>query len=331
MLEYKHPLVLSMSDSALTDSELLWLLAELGNELSTAMNFEALRRILCRKLRWVIDFSQCTLAVHFKPVDTEYLLFDITSPSKAESVVPQRIPLDKGWSGKVILESKPYFLTDLTNLSPSVILPTKTDLSIAPKACSVMLLPLRVRERTVGSLNFSSKIPGAYSITLRGLTSLLASQVAGQLGSVLAHEQASLALKTLARAQVELKRAYEFREQVMESLTDALYTLDLEGRFEFVNRRTTEITGYSVEALVGFPFLELFSPNEETNIQKQILEIISNRASITRCEAELIRKDGTQKNITFSLAPLFLEGKIAAVVGTAQEKAHPTPERSDRI
>lgn len=301
------------------DQEPLWLLAELANELSTATTFESLKRILTRKLRWILDFDRCTLALQYQHLDTEYLLFDITSPSIAERTTPEKIPLDEGWPGRAIVESKPYFLVDLTQLPASVIAPTNARLGIAAKACSLMLLPLRVGERTVGSLNFSSNTPNAYSITWRNIASLLASQVAGQLGSVLAHERTSLALKALARSQAELKSAYEFRERVMESATDAIYTLDLEGNFTLVNRRTAEMTGYSVEALVGFPFLDLFSPDQATNIQKHLLEIISNGVCINQHDAELIRQDGSSKIITFNLAPLFLGGKISAVVGTAQD------------
>lgn len=297
----------------------LWLLVELANELSTATSLEILQRILTNKLRWILDFDRCTLAVHCKPSDTDYLILDITSPSKAESTSPQKIPLAHGWPGRAIAESKPYFLPDLTQLPPSVILPVNPQIGIAPKACSLMLLPLRMGERTIGSLNFSSNTPNAYSVTWRNIASLLASQVAAQLGSVLAHEQTSLAMKTLARAQAQLKSAYEFRERVMESVTDAIYTLDLDGNFTLVNRRTAEISGYSVEALLGFPFLELFSPQQATEIKHHLLAIINHGFSIELYGAELIRKDGSRKIITFSLAPLFLGGKISAVVGTAQD------------
>jgi PAS domain S-box-containing protein len=300
------------------EQKLLWLLGELMSELTTATNLAALQRLLARKLRWIIDFEQCTLAVWSKPSDREYLLFDITSPSKADSATPQKIPLDQGWPGKAIVESKPYFLADLTQLPSSVIVPANPVLDTESKARSLMLLPLRVGERTVGSLNFSSKTPGAYSIYWRNVASLLASQVAGQLGSVIAHEQTSLALKKLAKAQAQLKSACRFRERVMESLNEALYTLDLEGKFKLVNWRTAEISGYSVEALLGFPFLELFSHSEATQIQKHLLEIISNGVPLNQYDTELIKRDGSQVDITFSLTPLFVEGEISAVVGIAR-------------
>lgn len=296
----------------------LWLLVELANELSTATSLEALQGILSHKLRWIISYNCCTLAVQSQPTDTEYLIFDITSPSKAKSISPQKIPLDQGWCGRAIATSKPYFLADINQLPSSITTPLNAFIGIAADARSLMLLPLRNGERTIGSLNFSSNTPNTYSVKWRTLASLLAFQVAGQISSVLAQEQTSLVLKALAVSQAKLKSAYEFRERVMESATDAIFALDLEGNFTLANRRTAEMIGYSVEALLGFSFLELFSPAEANNIQNQLSAIVDQGVAINQCNAVLIGKDGTQQMITFSLAPIFLEGEISAVVGMAQ-------------
>ena len=75
----------------------LWLLVELANELSTATNLETLQRILARKLRWIFNFDRCTLAIQSQPTDTEYVLLDITSPSKAESTLPEKFSFAQGW------------------------------------------------------------------------------------------------------------------------------------------------------------------------------------------------------------------------------------------
>lgn len=187
----------------------LWLLGELASELSTALDLENLQRILCRKLRWIFDCDRCTLAVWCEPSDTEYLLFEITSPSKAEHIPPQKILLTQGWPGKVLTEAKPYFIEDLTQLSPLVALPTNAHWGIDLQAGSLMLLPLRTGERTIGSLNFSAKTPGTYSIAWRSLATLLATQVGGQLGSILAHQRTTSALKALELSQTQLKNAQE--------------------------------------------------------------------------------------------------------------------------
>jgi transcriptional regulator with GAF, ATPase, and Fis domain len=135
--------------------EPVMVLAELASELNTATDFEALQQILARRLRWLLDFARCTLVIRANFEDTEYLVLEVTSPSKAKKIPPQKIPVEQGWSGKVLRDSKPYFIENLAQLS-SIISPPKEDWGIAPKASSLMLLPLRIGERTIGSLNFSS-------------------------------------------------------------------------------------------------------------------------------------------------------------------------------
>ncbi len=296
----------------------LWLLVELANELSTATNLETLQRILARKLRWIFNFDRCTLAIGSQPTDTEYVLLDITSPSKAESTLPQKFAFAQGWCGKAIAESKPYFIADLTQLPSAIALPRDAYIGLSANAFSLIVLPLKVG-RTIGSLNFSSNKPNAYPLSWHNIASLLACQVAGQLSSVLAQEETSLALKALAVSQAKLKSAYEFRSRVMESATNAIYALDLQGNFTLVNRRMAKMTGYAVETLLGFPFIELFSPTEASNIQQQLLAIVNDGISIDEYHSELIKKDESAQMISWSLAPILLDGDISALVGTAQE------------
>ncbi|MBV9385639.1 MAG: GAF domain-containing protein, partial [Chroococcidiopsidaceae cyanobacterium CP_BM_ER_R8_30] len=186
--------------------ELLLLLAELAGELSTARHFDVLQQILSRKLRWLIDFDQCTLAVRFDSLDKEYVLFEVTSPSRAKSIPPQTIPLEEGWSGRVLTDSKPYFIQDLAQLIPSMAAPPNAGWGIAPDARSLMVLPLQSGECTIGSLNFSSSRIGVYSITWRNLASLLGAQIGGQLGSVLSQVQLKGSLLVAPARQIKAKR-----------------------------------------------------------------------------------------------------------------------------
>ena len=299
--------------------EPLWLLGELTSELSAAMDLATLQRILARKIRWILDFDRCTLAVRFQPLDTEYLIFELTNPSQAESSPPQTIPLAEGWPGKVLTDSKPYFLDDLTQLPPLVTPPTTPHWGIISKACSLMLLPLRFGNDTVGSLNFSSKQPHAYSTSWRNLMSLLATQIGGQLGCILAHQRTASALEALRSSQAELKTAYEFQARVLESANEAIYTTDLEGNLTLVNHWITQTTGYYIEELLGVSFLKLFTPEQTTELQKHFLATVRQGAIIDLYETELIKKDGGKVTVTLSLAPLLSNEKVFAVVGTAQD------------
>ncbi len=295
----------SLSTRVPIAQETLLLLAELANELVTAPDFEALKQILIRNLRWIIDFDCCTLAVQFEPTDADYILFDVTSPSKTRRTPPQKIPLGEGWPGQVLLDAKPYFLSDLTQLPDLVTPPVKPEWGIASQANSLMLLPLRAQARTLGCLSFSSKSPGTYSMNWRTLASLLGSQISEQLASILAQDQ--------------LKRAYEFRERVMESTTDAIYTLDLTGNFTLANQRTAEMTGRNLKELIGTPFTKLFAVPEQVKIQDLISRVIIQGGAINQFDLELRQKQGQQRLITVNLAPLTFAGEISAIVGSAQD------------
>ncbi|MBD2099415.1 GAF domain-containing sensor histidine kinase [Leptolyngbya sp. FACHB-261] len=76
------------------------------------------------------------------------------------------------------------------------------------------MLPLCFGNQIIGSLNFSSKTAHAYSIIWRNLASLLVAQLAGQLGSILAHERTSTALYALQQFQLQVQQQTE-RERLL--------------------------------------------------------------------------------------------------------------------
>lgn len=256
-------------------NEALWLLGELAGELSTAIDLENLQSILSRRLRWIFDFDRCTFAVWPERSDTEYLILEVTSPSKAAKSTPQqKAAINEGWPGKVLVESKPYFLTNLTQLSATITPPTNPHWGIDLEACSLMLLPLRAGKRTIGSLNFSSSRPGTYSLTWLNLASLLATQVGGQLSSILAHQRATLALKNLELSQAQLRRAIKSREQIMVRLEEQMHELQKLNQLkdEFLSTVSHELRGPLANIKMAIHMLKVTSSAKRTEHYLQILE-----------------------------------------------------------
>lgn len=257
-------------------NEGLRLLGEVANELSAALDLENLQSILSRNLRWIFDFDQCTLAVWPNVSDREYLILEVTSPSMAAKSTPlQRASIHEGWPGKVLAESKPYFLANLTQLPPSITPPTNPHWGIdLQQACSLMLLPLRVGEQTIGSLNFSSSRPGTYSVAWLNLASLLATQVGGQLGSILAHQRTTLALEALERSQAQLKSAIKSREQMMVQLEEQMHELQKLNQLkdEFLNTVSHELRAPLANIKMAIHMLKVTSSAKRTEHYLQILE-----------------------------------------------------------
>lgn len=120
-------------------------------------------------------------------------------------------------------------------------------------------------------------------------------------------------------AESALRTATEFRERVMNSSTNAIYTMDREGRFTTANRRTCEITGYAPEELIGTSWAGMVPPEYLPDLLPRYLDTVEGREPILNYEVPLIQKSGEVVTITFSVTPLRRDGVIFGVVGTAED------------
>lgn len=120
-------------------------------------------------------------------------------------------------------------------------------------------------------------------------------------------------------AEEALRNATELREKVMESVTNAIYVLDLEGRFKLVNRRTCEITGYPSEELIGHSFAPMIPDEYRDAVLSAFSGVAAGGPAVVSYETPLVRKDGSRVLIAFTSAPLFTHGQVAGVVGSAED------------
>jgi PAS domain S-box-containing protein len=121
------------------------------------------------------------------------------------------------------------------------------------------------------------------------------------------------------KAEEELLRTKDSLRKIIDNSTNAIYAIDLEGRFTLANHSGSELTGYAVDELIGLPFSILFAPSVLPMVNEQFVKISVYGETVTRFEVELIRKDKSRRIITFSAAPVYQEGKIEAIIGTAED------------
>jgi PAS domain S-box-containing protein len=121
------------------------------------------------------------------------------------------------------------------------------------------------------------------------------------------------------QAEASLRSAHEFRDKVMESATNSIHALDLEGRFTLINRRTREMTGYAAEELLGSSYTRLFPPDKLSEVDAQFAKVVREGKPVWNFETPLLRKDGSAITITFSSAPLVKDGRVIGLVGTAED------------
>ncbi len=120
------------------------------------------------------------------------------------------------------------------------------------------------------------------------------------------------------RAEQELTEALRDRENIMETVPEIIYTLDLNGKLMGWNRKMEIVTGYPPEALNGKPALEFFPKEEEPIIAAAIREAFEKGCA--EAEGHVLGRDGTLVPYHFTGVPLEDEqGNVIGLTGVGRD------------
>ena len=142
-----------------------------------------------------------------------------------------------------------------------------------------------------------------------------------QLEQKVKEKTAALTAEISERRQAEtaLRNTNEFLLKVMDTTTNAIYALDLEGNFTMLNHQCTVISGYEFFDLIGRPFWACFVPDLLPELNELFHSVTTLGHTVSGFKSEIIRKDGSRRSITINAAPLVQNDKITGVVGTAED------------
>ncbi len=121
--------------------------------------------------------------------------------------------------------------------------------------------------------------------------------------------------------RMETERALKASEkrlrEIMDNVSDYIYTHDLEGRFISFNRFTTDISGYTYDELIGRQIKSLVAPAYQSEFDTYMEQII------TRGHAEGImaikNKDGELRYWDYRNTMIFKDGKPNFVQGISRD------------
>ena len=108
------------------------------------------------------------------------------------------------------------------------------------------------------------------------------------------------------------KSEKRFRDQV-NLLPEAVYEIDLEGKFTFANTRAFQLIGYSQEDFAkGMDIVQLFIPEDRGRAKENISRIMDG-GDLGFIEYTMQRKDGSTFPIMAHSAPIIYETKIVGL------------------
>jgi signal transduction histidine kinase len=203
------------------------LLLEMLAALARAQEPEAVRTELAGRLKWLLDFERCDVAV-INPDDQTYHLQTVF---EARPGIPRvreaHVPLAAGVLGVLLQRGTPYLLLDLPSdhgLPLTLVDPWLEGGSLA----SVLTVRLYVQGQAVGGLHVGRARAGGYTAA----DVEIVRQVAAQLSLVVERWHLQEVQRTTV---VALHQSEALNHRLLESSGDAISLLDLSGHLLLMN------------------------------------------------------------------------------------------------
>jgi len=120
------------------------------------------------------------------------------------------------------------------------------------------------------------------------------------------------------RARQALEESEQRYRELVEDISEILYTADREGRFLSLSRSFERSTGYRVEEWIGRPFAELFMPDSVPSAIDHFERALGGSTGIIR-EYDLPAASGAVVTVEVSLQPRYVDGVLAGTIGMARD------------
>ncbi len=114
-----------------------------------------------------------------------------------------------------------------------------------------------------------------------------------------------------------LERAEARFTRLVEAAEDAICTVDEEGSFTSVNRALEYVMGRNRRALIGTHFTELVEADQRGELWLMFVASLEGRRQ--RREMRFKRADGVVRVATVITAPIYLHGRVSAVLGIIRD------------
>jgi PAS domain S-box-containing protein len=128
----------------------------------------------------------------------------------------------------------------------------------------------------------------------------------------------------------------DYRELV-ERAGDMIYTLDLSGRFTYMNAAGLAMLGYTADELIGRHFTDVLTPASAEVALEHFRHGLEGTESTPFFEVQAIRKDGALLDMEIRAGNLYRDGKrigrqgVARNIGTLKQLQAEVADKSQRL
>lgn len=115
----------------------------------------------------------------------------------------------------------------------------------------------------------------------------------------------------------QLKKSEQRYHSLFLEHPDAVYSLSLDGRFLEVNRRTTELTGYRYEQLLGQHWEAVVVEKDRATVHQHFRQVLEGQSCSYRCR--VLDRTGGERVAQVTNVPMIVDDEVVGVFGIAQD------------
>jgi PAS domain S-box-containing protein len=251
-------------------------LFRISNAVNTAKDLSELYASIHRILGEIIDLRNFYIALyhkHARRISFPYF----TDQFDSDTEYSDRFSEENSLTGEVLLAQKPVFLNQSELRQRAA---EKRIIGTAPKIW--LGVPLKIKEEVIGILATQSyDDPHHFDIIDLDVLNSVSAQVA-------------LAIERKRYEQVIVTSERKYRN-IIESIEDGYYEIDLRGNLTLVNQAMCKMLGYDENDLLGMNTVGYMSMKTAQRIDKEFDAVLKNGLPGKTLELEFYRKDGNTR------------------------------------
>jgi PAS domain S-box-containing protein len=126
----------------------------------------------------------------------------------------------------------------------------------------------------------------------------------------------ALARKGLLRALRDSEERYRL---ITESMTEALFLLDLDGGLALVNAYGEQITGFRSDELIGRPIFSVLDRTGAVLVRARLEAVRAGRKVVPQFECQVVRRDGRRIPIEMTCTSIVRDGLVVGRLAVARD------------
>ena len=277
--------------------------AEIGRVIGSTLDIHEVYERFATEARKLIRSDRVSVSL-FHPDGKSFTIAYISGFDVAErrpgTVIPMAGSISEIFmqkqSGMIVHVESPE---DLVRQFPSM----NSLLFILAGVRSLIGVPLLYRNRVIGSLQFRSKTPNAYTEQDLRLAERIGTQIAGAIGN------ANL-FADLQKMENTLRESESRFRALVERAAMGVAEVDMgTGRFYMVNRRLCDMVGRTEEEMMATTFLAITHPEDLHLHEEKTALLAAGKIGHYSLEKRYLRRDGGSVWVNLTISPLWKPGE----------------------